>query len=93
MSKDMTRTHIVIPKDLVETIDALVGKRKRSEFFTEAAQKEVRRRKLLEAAKKAGGALEQVDIPGWETSESATEWVRASRRFDEERIERAFKEP
>jgi metal-responsive CopG/Arc/MetJ family transcriptional regulator len=93
MAKDMTRTHIVIPKDLVETIDALVGKRKRSEFFTEAAQKEVRRRKLVEAAKKAGGSLEGVAIPGWETSESAAEWVRASRRSDEERRARVFKEP
>ena len=93
MSEEMMRTHVVIPKALVETIDALVGKRHRSEFLTEAAEKEVRRRKLIKAAEKAGGSLEDVDIPGWETSESTAEWVRASRRSDEERLERLFKEP
>ena len=51
-----------------------------------------RRQKLVKAAEKAGGSLEHVDIPGWETSESAAEWVRALRRFDDERLGRVFKE-
>jgi metal-responsive CopG/Arc/MetJ family transcriptional regulator len=93
MSEEMMRTHVVIPKVLVETIDALVGKRRRSEFLSVAAEKEVRRLKLIKAAEKAGGSLEHVDISGWETSESAAEWVRASRRSDEERLSRLFKEP
>lgn len=93
MSEQMIRTHVVIPKALVETIDALVGKRHRSEFLTDAAEKEVRRLKLIKAAEKAGGSLEHIDIPGWETSESSTEWVRASRRSDAERLERLYKEP
>jgi hypothetical protein len=93
MSEEMMRTHVVMPKALVETIDALVGKRRRSEFLTEAAEKEVRRLKLIKAAEKAGGSLEHEDIPGWETSESTAEWVRASRRSDEERLSRILKEP
>jgi hypothetical protein len=93
MSKEMMRTHVVMPKALVETIDALVGKRRRSEFLTEAAEKEVRRLKLIKAAEKAGGSLKHVDVPGWESSESAAEWVRASRRSDEERLSRILKEP
>jgi metal-responsive CopG/Arc/MetJ family transcriptional regulator len=93
MSKEKMRTHVVIPKTLVETIDKLVGKRHRSEFLTEAAEKEVRRLKLIKAAEKAGGSLAHVDIPGWESSEAAAEWVRASRRADEERLRRIYKEP
>lgn len=92
MSEEMMRTHVVIPKALVETIDALVGKRRRSEFLSEAAEKEVRRLKLIKAAEKAGGSLEHVGIPGWESSESAAEWVRASRRTDNERLERILRE-
>jgi metal-responsive CopG/Arc/MetJ family transcriptional regulator len=92
MSDEMMRAHVVIPKALVETIDALVGKRHRSEFLTEAAEKEVRRLKLLKAAEKAGGSLEHVDTPGWESSALAAEWVRASRRSDNERLWRLFKE-
>ena len=37
------RTHIVIPEPLVTEIDRLVGKRRRSEFLTQAAEKELRR--------------------------------------------------
>lgn len=92
MSNEMIRTHVVIPKELVETIDSLVGKRHRSEFLTEAAEKEVRRLKLIKAAEKAGGSLKHVHTPGWEISGSAAEWVRASRRLDNERVERIYNE-
>jgi hypothetical protein len=36
--------------------------------------------KLVTAVEKAGSSLKHVDIPGWETSKSAAEWVHASRR-------------
>lgn len=77
-----------MPKGLVETIDRLVGRRSRSKFVTEAAENEVRRLKLAEAAEKAGGSLANVHIPGWETRESAAQWVRASRQADQERVDR-----
>lgn len=92
MSDDMIRAQVVIPKALVQTIDALIGKRHRSEFLTEAAEKEVRRRKLIQAAENAAGSIEHVDVPGWETSESAAQWVRALRRSDDERLERILNE-
>ena len=49
-------------------------------------------RKLIKAAEKAGGSLEHEDTPGWENSQSAVEWVRTSRRADNERLERLLKE-
>jgi uncharacterized protein (DUF433 family) len=64
---------------------AIEGKRQR-------VGKEINR-KLLKAAEKVGGSLEHEDTPGWESSESTAEWVRASRRSDNERLERIFKEP
>lgn len=85
---EMQRTHVLLPRELVEAIDRLVGPRHRSEFLAEAAAKELRHRKLMQAAEAAAGSLEHADIPGWETSEAAAEWVRASRRADEERLRR-----
>lgn len=93
MSSKTVRTHIVIPKSLLDTIDELVGQRARSRFFAEAAEKELRRRNLIQAAKTVGGSLEQVDILGWETSESAAEWVRAARRVDQAARDRSLTEP
>ena len=80
------RVHFFIPDELVEAVDDMVGPRKRSEFVTEAVNKEVRRRKLLASAKKAAGSLKDVDIPGWETSESAAKWVHDLRRQSDRKL-------
>jgi hypothetical protein len=70
----------------VEQLDELVGPRHRSEFIAEAAQEKLARLKLGEALRRMKGALADVDIPGWETPESTSEWVRASRRAGDERL-------
>lgn len=36
MMKETVRTHVVLPRDLVEAVDTLVGKRTRSEFVEQA---------------------------------------------------------
>lgn len=81
MAVETIRTHIVIPKELMESVDELVGRRYRSKFFTEAVEE-----KLARAASKVVGSLADISIPGWESSKSAAEWVRASRRGDEARL-------
>jgi len=85
MPKEMMRTHIIIPKDLVADVDRLVGARHRSAFVAEAVAEKVARERLREAAHRLGGSLADKDIPGWESTESAAEWVRALRRESEER--------
>ncbi len=88
MPREAVRTHIVIPKELVDSVDELVGRRSRSRFFTEAVEEKLSRVKLSRAAKKVVGSLANVDIPGWETSEAASDWVRASRKADDQRLRR-----
>lgn len=73
------RTHVVVPEKLVESVDKLVGRRGRSRFFAEAVEEKLARVRLANAARKAAGSLAGTDVPGWETSESAAEWVRALR--------------
>ena len=74
------RAHIVVPDELIAEIDARVGQRKRSRFIAEAIEAQLRNIKALEAFDAVAGSLVDVDIPGWETPESASEWVRAMRR-------------
>ncbi len=87
MSKETIRAHVVISPELVEEVDAIVGRRGRSRFFTEAVEEKLARLRLGNAAKKVVGSLADVDIPGWETSESAVEWVRSSRRSSDAKLE------
>jgi len=84
------RAHIVLPDDLVEEVDRLVGKRKRSAFFVEAARERLRREKLLLAMKEAAGALKTEDYPHWATPEKVAAWVRKVRRQSNRRLEKLY---
>ena len=84
------RAHVVLPPELIADIDEVVGRRKRSQFLAEAAEQRLRQVRLLAAAKAAAGSLKDVDIPGWETPESTSEWVRALRQEADERVARAW---
>jgi metal-responsive CopG/Arc/MetJ family transcriptional regulator len=85
MTRETMRTHVVVPKDLVASVDELVGKRARSKFFADAAAEKLARTRLSRLARSVAGSLADVDIRGWESSEAAQEWVRASRRADDRR--------
>lgn len=87
MSQTTVRTHLVVPQDLVASVDRLVGRRRRSAFFAEAAAEKLARLRLAEAAEQAAGSLASVDVPGWETPEAASAWVRASRQADDARLQ------
>jgi len=53
------RTHIVIPHPLIAEIDALVGKRSRSKFLTQAAENELMRLRQIKALERAAGVMEK----------------------------------
>ena len=84
------RMHVDVSSDLIKAMDEVVGKRKRSRFVAEAIEEKLHRQRLLAAATAAAGSLKDVDIPGWETPESTSEWVRALRREADERVARAW---
>lgn len=74
------RVHVVMPAELIEAIDAQVGPRKRSRFVRNAVEEKLRRQRMQASLAEMAGSLANCDIPGWETSRSAAEWVRALRR-------------
>ncbi|MBI3977554.1 MAG: hypothetical protein HY331_05135 [Chloroflexi bacterium] len=83
MPKELMGTHVVIPRELVESVDQLVGRRGRNKFFAEAIENKLARLRLARIARSAAGSLAQTEIPGWESGEAAAEWVRASRQADD----------
>jgi metal-responsive CopG/Arc/MetJ family transcriptional regulator len=42
------RTHVLLPEELIQEIDELVGPRDRSAFLVDTARNEVRRQRLLQ---------------------------------------------
>jgi hypothetical protein len=77
-----TRTHVVIPEDLIADIDALIGKRKRSRFITQVAEKEIKRLKFLRTIDETSGAWSGEDHP--ELEKGSYNWIKKQRISDEE---------
>lgn len=80
---ETVRTHVVLPKKLVDEIDALVGKRKRSEFIAESLEATVKHERLMALADKLRGSIKEGEVPDWDTVESTLAWQRAQRPVDD----------
>ncbi len=88
--KEAMRTHILVPRDLVAAVDRIAGRRKRSEFLTEALREKLTRALQKEALDKTVGALAASDHPEWETPEKTSAWVHdlraAADRHSQEKL-------
>ena len=77
------RAHIVLPQELIEEIDSVVGPRGRSAFLVETARAELRRRRLLTFLQDDQPAWSEKDHP--ELAAGAGAWVRHLRSESEKR--------
>jgi hypothetical protein len=71
------RAHVLLPEDLLQEIDTLVGPRGRSSFLVETARQEVRRQKLMQFLEGKDPAWKNKNHP--ELAEGAAAWVRKLR--------------
>jgi hypothetical protein len=78
------RTHIVIPDQLVSQIDEVVGKRGRSGFLVQAAEKELQRLRQIKALEMAARSWSDKDHP--ELKEASSAWVKKLRHENERRL-------
>jgi metal-responsive CopG/Arc/MetJ family transcriptional regulator len=79
------RTHVVLSEQLVKDIDNLVGSRQRSSFITQAAERELMRRRQLKALDELVPWKEK-DHP--ELKQGAARHVRKLRHEFEQRFEK-----
>jgi metal-responsive CopG/Arc/MetJ family transcriptional regulator len=82
------RTHVVLPEQLTARIDIIVGKRGRSKFLAQAAEKELMRLSQLKALEAAAGSWKNPHHP--ELKHGAAKWVDKLRREDEERFQKVL---
>ena len=79
------RTHVVLSDQLVKEIDSVVGSRQRSSFLTQAAEKELMRRRQLQALD-ALVAWNGEDHP--ELKQGSAKYVRKLRREYDQRLKK-----
>ena|SRR5947209_17520191 len=82
METVMTRTHVILPDDVVAAIDELVGQRGRSSFLAAAARDAIKRRRLQAFLGSDRAAWKSKDHP--ELADGAEAFVRTMRQSGEE---------
>ncbi len=80
--------HFVISERLVAQIDTLVGKRGRSHFLSQAAEKELMRLRQIKTLEAAAGTWKDKDHP--ELKQGAAKWVKKLRREYDRRLQRLY---
>jgi post-segregation antitoxin (ccd killing protein) len=69
--------NLSLPRELVEELDAVAGRRNRSAYVEALLEKQLRRERMRRAWEAARGILK--DDPRFPTSEAVVEWVRGLR--------------
>ena len=86
MSETKVKTHVVLPKDLLQEIGRVVGSKKRSEFLAEAAREKLKRVKLEKGIVRAAGLWTEERYPEFKTEKNVREAIRASRKAEGSRL-------
>jgi len=69
------RTHVILDDALLDAIDNLVGKRRRSRFLEDAAREKLERAVLAAALESCSGVLKDQDYPEFTDQTAINEWV------------------
>lgn len=88
-----SKTHLVFPTELLQTIDQLVGKRKRSKFVVEAAKEKIARERFLKALNEAAGVWTDENHPDLNTNEDIRIYLDMVRNSYQERIKGIYEIP
>ena len=75
----MARTHVVLSERLLASIDALVGRRRRSRFLEEAAAERLAREELAAALRATAGIARGRSYRHWRDRRTTAAWVRRTR--------------
>jgi predicted transcriptional regulator len=85
------RAHVVLDDELVDEVDALAGRRRRSACIEDAVREKLQRERQRRAVLNYAESGQRPDNPDWRTPEETSKWVRDLRQLDNERLERKLK--
>jgi hypothetical protein len=87
-----TKAHLVIPQDILEEVDRVAGKRRRSLFIAEATKEKLERDRFLRVLEETSGAWTDSNHPELKTTKDVDRYVREKRKSYRRRTERLFNE-
>jgi hypothetical protein len=75
-----TKAHLVLPRDILEAVDQIAGKRRRSLFIAQATQEKLERERFLKVLDEVEGAWSDKNHPELKTSKDVERYVREKRQ-------------
>ena len=84
-----TKTHLVLPRDILEQVDQIAGKRKRSLFIAQATQEKLERERFVRVLEGTKGAWSDKNHPELRTGRDIEKYVREKRETYHKRVKRA----
>jgi hypothetical protein len=82
------KAHLVIPKEILEEVDHIAGKRGRSLFIAEAAQEKLERERFLKSLDETQGAWADSRHPDLKTAKDMEGYLREKRKSFQKRWDR-----
>jgi len=83
-----TKAHLVLPQEILDEVDRVAGKRKRSLFIAEATREKLEREAFRKALGETSGAWTQENHPELAAPRSVERYVREQRRGYRRRLKR-----
>jgi metal-responsive CopG/Arc/MetJ family transcriptional regulator len=87
-----TKAHLVIPHDLLEEVDQIAGKRRRSLFIAEATREKLQKERFLKTLEETQGAWSDKNHPELKTARDMEQFVGEKRQSYRKRLKRITNE-
>jgi metal-responsive CopG/Arc/MetJ family transcriptional regulator len=87
-----TKAHLVIPHDLLEEVDQIAGKRKRSLFIAEATREKLQKERFLKTLDETQGAWSDKNHPDLKTTRDMEQFISDKRQSYRKRLKRITNE-
>jgi hypothetical protein len=84
-----TKAHLVLPREILEQVDQIAGKRRRSLFIAQATQEKLERERFVKVLEETKGAWSDKNHPELRTDRDMEKYVREKRETYHKRGKRA----
>ena len=86
-----TKAHLVLPREILEEVDQIAGKRKRSLFIAEATREKLQKERFLRTLEETQGAWSDKNHPGLKTARDMERFVGDKRQGFRTRLKVSLK--
>ena len=86
------KAHLVFPSEILEEVDKISGKRKRSLFIAQATREKIERERFVRTLEETKGAWNDKNHPELQTPEDMERYLKEKRQSYRARLKRGIHE-